>query len=85
MRRSVRVHIKCCPECVLTKVPRGKSSGVLNPIKAGNPPFETINLDHVGPFATYTKGNRYILVLNDNLTKFVKLFPVRSLWYCRSD
>lgn len=78
MWRYVRIHIKCCPECVLAKVPRGRQPGELNPIEPGTRPFETINLDHVGPFVKSTKGNRYILVLIDNLTKYVKLFPVRS-------
>jgi hypothetical protein len=78
MRRYVRIHIKCCPEYILTKVPRGKQSGELNPIEPGKRPFETVNLDHVCPFVKSTKGNRYILVLIDNLTKFVKLYPVRS-------
>ncbi|XP_025420854.1 uncharacterized protein K02A2.6-like [Sipha flava] len=59
-------------------VPRERQPGELNPIEPGKRPFETVNLDHVGPFVKSTKGNRYILVLIDNLTKFVKLYPVRS-------
>lgn len=78
MRRYVRVHIQCCPECVLTKIPRGRQPGALHPIEPGRRPFEVINMDHVGPFVKSTKGNRYVLVMIDNLTKYVKLYPVRS-------
>lgn len=78
MRRYVKYHIQCCPECVLTKTPRGKQPGQLHPIMPGRRPFEIINLDHIGPFVRSTRGNCYVLVLIDNLTKFVKLFPVKS-------
>lgn len=33
MRRYIRVHINMCPECALTKVPRGKPAGYLHPIE----------------------------------------------------
>jgi len=35
-------------------------------------------MDHVGPFVTTTIGNKYILVLVDNFTKFVVLFAVKG-------
>lgn len=62
----------------MIKVPHGRQLGELHPIKPGKRPFETINLDHVGPMVRSTKGNQYILVAIDNLTKYVKLYPVRS-------
>jgi len=48
MRRYVKGHIQCCPECVLNKIPRGKQQGELHPITPGRRPFEIINLDHIG-------------------------------------
>lgn len=78
MRRDVRLHIRCCPECVLTKVPRGRQTGALHPIVPGKRPFEIVNIDHLEPFVKSTKGNQYVLVMIDNLTKYVKLYAVRS-------
>lgn len=78
MRRFVKMHITCCPECILIKTPRGRQPGELYPITPGKRPFEVINIDHIGPFMKSTKGNSYIMVLIDNLTKYVKLFPVKS-------
>lgn len=78
LKRYVKYHKRCCPECILTKTPRGKQPGQLHPIMPGRRPFEIINLDHIGPFVRFTRGNCYVLVLIDNLTKFVKLFPVKS-------
>jgi len=77
MRRYVRFHIKCCPECMLNKIPKGRQQGELHPIPPGKRPFEIIHLDHIGPFIKSTSGNNHILVLVDNLTKFVKLYAVR--------
>jgi len=77
MRRYVRYHIKCCPECVLNKVLKGHQQGEFHPIPPGKRPFETIHLDHIGPFVKSTSGNSHILVLVENLTKYVKLYAVR--------
>lgn len=78
MRRYVRYHINCCPECLLTKLPRGKIPGELHPILPGNRPFEVVNVDHTGPFVQSTKGNNHVLVIIDNLTKFVKVCAVKN-------
>lgn len=79
MRRYVKQHIHMCFECLLAKNPRGKRPGLLHPIPIGRRPFETIHMDHVGPFVTTPGGNKYVLAMVDNLTKFVKLYAVESV------
>lgn len=76
MRRYVRVHIRACIECLLAKGTSGKSQGLLKPVPPGKRPFETVNVDHLGPFVETTAKNTHIFVLVDNLTKFVRLWPV---------
>jgi len=78
MRCYVKMHINCCPECVLIKIPHGRQPGELHPITPGKRPFEVINIDHIGLFVKSTKGNSHIMVLIENLTKYVNLFPVKS-------
>lgn len=78
MKRYVKHHINMCFECLLVKRPRGKPPGLLHPIPLGKRPFHTVHLDHVGPFVTTKLGNKFILVLVDNLTKFVLFYAVRS-------
>ncbi|KAK8784274.1 hypothetical protein V5799_009360 [Amblyomma americanum] len=78
MRRYVREHIRRCFECLICKVPSGKEKGLLHPIPPGRRPFETIHADHLGLFVRSKKGNKYILVVIDNLTKYVRLFPSRD-------
>lgn len=79
MKRYIRVHINMCPECALIKVPRDKPAGHLHPITPGKRPFETINIDHIGPLPRSTKENAHVLVMVDNLTKFVKVYPSKSV------
>uniref|UniRef100_A0A2S2NVX6 RNA-directed DNA polymerase n=1 Tax=Schizaphis graminum TaxID=13262 RepID=A0A2S2NVX6_SCHGA len=76
MRRYVKLHIRSCFECLLTRVPRGKRPGLLHPIPVGKRPFGTVHIDHVGPFIMAPGGLRYILVMVDNLTKYVTLYAV---------
>jgi len=78
MRRYVKLHVHMCFECLLTKNPRGKRPGYLHPIPIGKRPFETVHVDHVGPFVTTTEGFKYILVMVDNFTNYVSLYAVED-------
>lgn len=78
MRRYVRLHINVCFECLLTKNPRGKRPGFLDPILIGKQPFDTVHVDHVGPFVTSPDGKKYVITLVDNLTKYVSLYAVKD-------
>lgn len=78
MRRYVRKHVAACVEYLFAKHKPGKQAGELHPIPAGRRPFEVVHIDHLGPFVTSSKGNKYILALNCNLTKFCQLYTVRD-------
>ena len=78
MRRYVKQHVYMCFQCLATKTKRGPQPGELHPIPPGSRPFHTVNIDHVGPFVNSGKINKYILVIIDNLTKFVKLVPAKN-------
>lgn len=55
-------------------------------------PFEQISADSLGPMPQTEEGHEYILVVIDNFTRFVMLFPLKStdakeaaeklLWHC---
>lgn len=45
----------------------------LHPITLERRPFSTIHIDQLGSLATTAKGYRYLLVVDDNLTKYVYL------------
>lgn len=77
MRRLVKKYVESCLECAYSK-----SSGIkrppLHPIPKGDAPFDTLHVDHVGPFIKSTKGNTHLLVIIDAYSKFIILKPVRS-------
>lgn len=78
MRNYIDNHVRMCVECILSKNSSGKQPGYLNPIPPGNRPFEIVHMDHLGPFVTTSKGNKYVFAIIDNLTKFVQLDAVKS-------
>ncbi|CAI6374224.1 unnamed protein product, partial [Macrosiphum euphorbiae] len=78
LRRYVKQHIQMCLDCLIHKVPAGKNPGYLHPISTGRRPFEVVHIDHLGPFETSATGNKYLLVLVDNLTKYTHLYPCRT-------
>ncbi|KAF4526327.1 hypothetical protein B566_EDAN012253 [Ephemera danica] len=78
LRRYVKYHVSHCFECIANKTPSGKRPGLLHPIPPGKRPFETIHLDHLGPFVTSSRGNKFLLLVVDNLTKFVRLYATKD-------
>ena len=78
IKSYVRQHIRACLHCITTKTITGRQPGELHPIAPGHRPFAVTHIDHIGPFVTSAKKNQYILVIVDNLTKFVCLEPCRN-------
>ena len=67
MYDSVKRYIKTCDNCQKRGKPNRKESII--PIKVGKP-FHRIGIDIKGPLSITTKGNRYIIVAMDYLTKW---------------
>lgn len=78
MRRYVAKYIKACLNCSYYKQSSQKKQGKLHPIEKINVPYHTLHVDHVGPFETSSRGNKFILVIVDAFTKFVVIEPVKS-------
>lgn len=78
MRRYTKQQIQSCIDCIMTKTRTGRQPGELHPITTGHRPFDTVHIDHVGPYVTSGRKNKYVLVIVDNLTKFPVLKAVRD-------
>ncbi|GBM41060.1 Transposon Tf2-11 polyprotein [Araneus ventricosus] len=78
MQRYIRRHISMCFECLVNKVPSGKRQGFLQPIPTGRRPFAIVHLDHLDPFITSSKRNKELHVIIDNMTRSVRLYPMRD-------
>lgn len=78
IRRYTRRHISSCMECLVNKVPGGKTAGLLNPIPPPTGPFQRIHVDNIGPFVRTSRGNEHLFVIVDAFTRFVNLYPIKS-------
>lgn len=79
MKKFIRKYVHSCIECAYSKEPSGPKEGLLHPIHKVNKPFDTVHIDHLGPFVKSARGNSYLLVLVDGFTKFCLLKPLRNL------
>jgi transposase InsO family protein len=78
-RRFVTKYVRACLHCAYYKKTDLVRQGKLHPIPKTPVPFHTIHIDHVGPFVTSSKKNKYLFVLVDAFTKFCIIEPVRNL------
>lgn len=78
MNRFVKKYIQSCLNCLYMKSSKGPRPGYLHPIPKSSTPFETLHIDHLGPFIKTKKGNTFLLVMVDGFTKFIFLEPVKS-------
>lgn len=79
MNRFIKKYVQSCLECAYSKKPAGPKEGLLHPIHKVDKPFDTVHVDHLGPFVKSTKGKTYLLVLVDGYTKFCILTPLRNV------
>lgn len=56
----------------------GKQEGFLHNIDKEKTPFQSVHIDHLGPLEKTSKGFKYLFVVVDAFTKFIKLFPCKS-------
>ena len=73
--RDVENWCKTCHSCVTRKTPAPKSRGALSGIPSGSP-MQLIFVDIVGPFPESNDGNKYILVVVDQFTKWSEAYPI---------
>ena len=67
----VRKYVRGCKHCQMRKIPREKPAGLIEAIAVGQA-FEMVGIDVFGPLPKSSKGNQYIIVCTDYLTKFVE-------------
>lgn len=75
MVADIRKYIKTCPKCQ-----KNKSLGVTRApmviVKSPTHSFERIAIDIVGPLPVTDRGNKYILTVQDCLTKWIFALPL---------
>jgi hypothetical protein len=73
MGKDIKTYVESCDVCQRTGKP--SKNQMIIPIKVTGP-FEQIGIDFVGPLKISSKGNRYIIVATDYLTKWPEAKPI---------
>lgn len=76
MNKQIRKILATCDLCQRTKRRNRTYEGEMRPLIA-NEIGELIAVDYFGPLPTARGGYRYILVVLDVFSKYIKLFPLR--------
>jgi predicted aspartyl protease len=79
MFADIEHWVRSCPSCNTRKTPKTNRKASLQPIPPAEQPFERVSIDCVGPITRSKRGNRYIVVLTDYLTRWPEAFAVRSI------
>lgn len=62
----------------ITFSPGNVKRTVLNSIDKGTKPFQTVHIDHYGPLGETKKRNKFILLIIDAFTKYVKVYATKT-------
>jgi hypothetical protein len=75
MKREVEDYVRKCKSCQMNKTLGPRRRAPME-ITRARKPFEKCAIDIVGPTTETNQGNRYILMIQDDLTKFVVATPI---------
>lgn len=78
IKTKVRDYLSSCLKCIEYSPKSGKREGFLHSIPKGDRPFLTVHVDHLGPFERTENHNKFILVVIDGFTKFVRCYPCKT-------
>lgn len=75
MKVDISTYIRNCKKCQMNKNSRATKMPMVL-VEESNKPFEKIYVDIVGPLPVSDSGNKYILSMVDDLTRFVEFAPM---------
>lgn len=70
MKQDIKKYIKKCPSCQLNKTNFKPSKAPMEITSTSRTPFERLAIDIVGPLPQTINNNKFILTMQDDLTKF---------------
>lgn len=76
MKRDIEEHIRNCRPCQEMKLVRKKTRQPMVLTDTPGHAFDKVALDIVGPFRRTSQGNRYVLTMQDLLTKYSLYVPI---------
>lgn len=76
MSKQIRSYIKNCIKCQINKKCRKSLKVPMEITTTSSQPFERLAIDVVGPLPLSENGNKFILTMQDDLTKFSFAHPI---------
>ena len=76
MKQDIKEFIKTCDSCQKNKLVRKKNIQPMEITTTSSSPMEKIFLDIVGPLPLSENGNKYILTLQDDLSKYSQAYAI---------
>lgn len=78
MLNDVKNYIKQCQSCQINKTSRITYKSPMEITSTSSKPFEKLSMDIVGPLPLTEDGHKYILTMQDDLTKFSNAIPISN-------
>jgi transposase InsO family protein len=69
-------YVKTCPICQVTKTKNHKKYGLFI-AKPESPQLNEISVDLIGKLPRSTQGNTFALIIHDNFSRWIKIYPIR--------
>ena len=79
MRKEISNFIRTCSSCQRNKMLSAKMKQPMRITDTPEKAFEKVQMDIVGPLPITGKGNKYLLTLQDNLTKYSDAIPLPTI------
>ena len=78
MTKDVTSFVRKCHKCQVFKTENQLPKGLMGSRNQLVQPWDNLCIDLTGPFPRSRAGNTHLLVISDQLTKWVELFPMRK-------
>lgn len=78
MTTDIENYVSKCETCKAVKAPNAQQRAPMGKPRIVNKPFRMISIDFQGPLPRSKSGNKWLLVVVDQFTKFVLLNPLRE-------
>jgi hypothetical protein len=78
MDQDVQNFVRECDVCSRAKwTPVGSAIPRIS-MKSAERPFQRVSMDYAGPFRQTSRGNKYFLVIVDDFSRFLRVYPTRD-------
>ncbi|EFA04804.1 Retrovirus-related Pol polyprotein from transposon 412-like Protein [Tribolium castaneum] len=78
MKKDIKKFIKNCQSCQINKTNRHPTKAPMEITTTSTRPFQRLGLDIVGPLPITENGNKFVLTIQDDLTKYSFAKAIRN-------